>query len=131
MKKRKYFYPAKFIKEETGYSVEFLDFKDIFTFGDNLEDAYFMAQDVLFNMLPKYKDNLPDPNLNYMKEKLNNEDFITIVELDVIEHEKKISKKNVNTTVTMPLWLKKLAEENNLNFSKILQEKLKEELNLL
>lgn len=131
MEKRKYFYPAKFIKEEKGYSVDFIDFDDIFTFGDDLEDAYFMAQDVLFNMLPKYKNNLPAPNLNYMNVQLGSDDFISIVELDIIDHERKISQKNVNTTVTMPLWLKNLAEENNLNFSKMLQEKLKQELNLL
>lgn len=131
MYNKKYFYPAKFIKEKKGYSVTFIDFDNIFTFGNNLEEAYFMAQDVLFNMLPEYKENLPEPNLNYMNEKTNKGDFITIIELDLKEHARKISKKNVNTTVTMPLWLKELAEENNINFSKLLQEKLKEDLNLL
>ena len=127
---KKYFYPAKFIKEEKGYSVEFIDFDNIFTSGDNLEDAYFMAQDVLFNMLPYYKNNLPEPTLNYMNKNLKQNEFISIVALDVLEHEKKVSKQNVNTTVTMPLWLKKLAEDNNLNFSKLLQDKIKQELNL-
>lgn len=130
MKKKQYFYPAKFIKEDNGYSVEFIDFNNIFTSGENLEDAYFMAQDVLFNMLPYYKDNLPKPTLNYMNNNLNNNEFITIVVLDVLEHDRKISKKNVNTTVTMPLWLKNLAEDNNLNFSKLLQDKIRQELNL-
>lgn len=130
MNKNVYFYPAKFIKEEKGYSVEFIDFNDIFTCGENLEDAYFMAQDVLFNMLPYYKNNLPEPTLNYMNKNLNKNEFITIIVLDTIEYERKISKQNVNTTVTMPLWLKRLAEDNNLNFSKLLQDKLKEELNL-
>lgn len=130
MRKKIYFYPAKFIKEDKGYSVEFIDFNNIFTSGENLEDAYFMAQDVLFNMLPYYKNNLPEPTLNYMNKDLKQNEFITIVVLDILEHEKKVSKQNVNTTVTMPLWLKKLAEDNNLNFSKLLQEKLKQELNL-
>ena len=54
-----------------------------------------------------------------------------MVELDPIEHEKKISSKTVNTTVTMPEWLKNLADMKGINFSKLLQESLKNELNLL
>ena len=90
-----------------------------------------MAQDALYNMLPEYKDKLPNPTYDYMKIKLNDGDFVTMVELDPIEHERKISSKTVNTTVTMPEWLKKLADNKGLNFSKILQEGLKKELNLL
>ena len=54
-----------------------------------------------------------------------------MVELDVAEHERKISSKTVNTTVTMPEWLKNLADTKGLNFSKVLQDGLKKELNLL
>lgn len=127
----KYFYPAIFSKEGKKYNVKFIDFEDIFTFGDGLEDAYYMAQDALYNMLPEYKDKLPKPTTNYMNIKVKNNEFITMVELDVLEHEKKISSKTVNTTVTMPEWLKNLADSKGLNFSKVLQEGLKKELNLL
>lgn len=54
-----------------------------------------------------------------------------MVELDVAEHERKISSKTVNTTVTMPEWLKNLADTKGLNFSKVLQDGLKKKLNLL
>ena len=54
-----------------------------------------------------------------------------MVELDIAEHERKISSKTVKTTVTMPEWLKLLAEDKGLNFSKILQKSIKEELHLL
>ena len=128
---KKYFYPAIFSKEGNKYNVKFIDFDDIFTFGDSLEDAYFMAQDALYNMLPEYKDNLPQPTLDYMGIKVKENEFITMVELNLAEHEKKISSKTVNTTVTMPEWLKNLADMQGLNFSKILQESLKKELNLL
>ena len=128
---KKYFYPAIFSKEGKAYNVKFIDFDDIFTFGIGFDDAYYMAQDALYNMLSEYKDKLPNPTYDYMKIKLNDGDFITMVELDPIEHERKISSKTVNTTVTMPEWLKKLADNKGLNFSKILQEGLKKELNLL
>ena len=90
---KKYFYPAIFSKEGKSYNVKFLDFEDIFTFGEGFDDAYYMAQDALYNMLPEYKDNLPEPTFDYMKIQTNENEFITMVELDPVEHEKKISSK--------------------------------------
>ncbi len=126
----KYYYPALFSREGDKYNVTFIDFDNIFTYGDDFDDAYYMAQDALYNMLPEYKDNLPQPTFDYMKIKVKNNEFITMVCLDVAEHEKKISGRTVNTTVTMPEWLKNLADLKGLNFSKVLQDGLKKELNL-
>lgn len=127
----KYFYPAIFSKEGDAYNVKFIDFDDIFTFGIGFEEAYYMAQDALYNMLPEYKDKLPQPTIDYMKIKLNKDEIISMVELDVAEHERRISSKTVKTTVTMPEWLKNLADIKGLNYSKLLQESIKNELNLL
>ncbi|MBR2833095.1 MAG: hypothetical protein IKE75_01440 [Bacilli bacterium] len=125
-----YFYPAKFKKDGSSYSVEFIDFDNVFTYGSDFKDAYFMAQDVLFNMLPEYEVK-PKPTLDYMNIEVGPDEFITLVELNPVKHELAISKKIVNTTVTMPQWLKNLAEEKGLNYSKILQEGIKKELNML
>ena len=124
-----YFYPAIFSKEGNSYNVKFIDFDNIFTFGNGFNEAYYMAQDALYNMLPEY-EVLPVPTYNYMNIKVGKDEFITMVELDVLEHERKISSKTVKTTVTMPEWLKLLAEAKGINFSKILQKGIKEELNL-
>jgi len=128
---KKYFYPAIFSKEGDAYNVRFIDFEDIYTFGIGFDEAYYMAQDALYNMLPEYKDKLPEPTFDYMNIKLGKDEFISMVELDMIEHERKISSKTVKTTVTMPEWLKNLADSKGLNFSKLLQESIKEKLNLL
>lgn len=128
---KKYFYPAIFSKEGDAYNVKFIDFDNIFTYGIGFNDAYYMAQDALYAMLPEYKDNLPDPTYDYMKIKVKDNEFITMVELDPIEHEKRISSKTVNTTVTMPEWLKNLADTKGINFSKLLQDSIKKELNLI
>ena len=90
---KKYFYPAIFSKEGKNYNVKFVDFDNIFTFGIGFEDAYYMAQDVLYNMLPEYEDNLPEPIFDYTAVKKNDDECIVIVELDVNKHEKKISRK--------------------------------------
>ena len=128
---KKYFYPAVFSKEGDAYNVKFIDFDNIFTYGIGFNDAYYMAQDALYAMLPEYKDNLPEPTYDYMKIKVKNNEFITMVELDPIEHEKRISSKTVNTTVTMPEWLKNLADTKGINFYKLLQDSIKKELNLI
>ncbi len=128
---KKYFYPAIFSKEGDAYNVKFIDFDNIFTYGVGFNDAYYMAQDALYAMLPEYKDNLPEPTYDYMKIKVEDNEFITMVELDPIEHEKRISSKTVNTTVTMPEWLKNLADTKGINFSKLLQDSIKKELNLI
>ena len=128
---KKYFYPAIFSKEGDAYNVKFIDFDNTFTYGIGFNDAYYMAQDALYAMLPEYKDNLPEPTYDYMKIKVKDNEFITMVELDPIEHEKRISSKTVNTTVTMPEWLKNLADTKGINFSKLLQDSIKKELNLI
>ena len=128
---KKYFYPAIFSKEGDAYNVKFIDFDNIFTYGIGFNDAYYMAQDALYTMLPEYKDNLPEPTYDYMKIKVKDNEIITMVELDPIEHEKRISSKTVNTTVTMPEWLKNLADIKGINFSKLLQDSIKKELNLM
>ncbi len=125
-----YFYPAKFSKEGNAYNVTFLDFDNVFTFGIGFEDAYYMAQDALYNILPDLKE-LPTPTYDYMNIEVKKDEFITMVELNTFEHEQKLSNKTVKTTVTMPEWLKKLAESKGINFSKVLQKGLKSELNLL
>lgn len=125
-----YFYPAKFSKEGNAYNVTFLDFDNVFTFGIGFEDAYYMAQDALYNILPDLKE-LPTPTYDYMNIKVKKDEFITMVELNTLQHEQKLSSKTVKTTVTMPEWLKKLAESKGINFSKVLQKGLKSELNIL
>ena len=91
----RYFYPAIFTKEGNKYNVNFIDFKDIFTFGDNFEDAYHMAQDALYNMLSEYKDNLPKPTYDYRDLKIGFNEFIIVVCLNILEHEKKILEINI------------------------------------
>ena len=130
MKKNILYYPARFKWDDEHVLVSVIDFDNVFTFGKDFDDAYHMAQDVLYNFIIELNENLPKPTLNYTNFKTETNEIISIVQLDFFEHDRKVSKKTVNTTVTMPQWLKDLAERQGINFSKALQEKLKEELNL-
>lgn len=131
MKKNILYYPARFKFEDDQVLVSFVDFDNVFTFGKDFNDAYHMAQDVLYNYIIELNENLPNPTQNYTNINTEKDEIISMVQLDFIEYDKKVSKKIVNTTVTMPQWLKDLAERQGINFSKLLQEKLKEELNII
>lgn len=53
-----------------------------------------------------------------------------LVEFNLIEYLKNTSDKAVKKTLTIPSWLNNFAEQNNVNFSNILQNALKEYLNV-
>ena len=61
---------------------------------------------------------------------LEKNEFLVLVEFNLIEYLKNTSDKAVKKTLTIPSWLNNLAEQNNVNFSNILQNALKEYLNV-
>jgi len=50
------------------------------------------------------------------------------VSVDVEAYARRHFERSVKKTLTIPYWLNKLAIRNNINFSKVLQEALKEKL---
>ncbi len=58
------------------------------------------------------------------------EAFVNIVSVDVELYAKEHFTKAVKKTLTIPKWLNDAAIAKHLNFSKILQEALKQELNM-
>ena len=46
------------------------------------------------------------------------------------ENRKKFNNKSIKKTLTIPAWLNYLSEKNNINFSQVLQEALKERLGI-
>lgn len=126
----KYIYPAKFIIQENGYTVDFLDF-NCTTEGDNLEEAIEMAKEAMGFYLEDLSNiDIPNPTLSFNNIKLEKNEFISLIELDIDEYRKKYDNKAVKKTLTIPNWLNKKAEFNNLNFSQILQNALKKELHI-
>ena len=54
--------------------------------------------------------------------------FVNMVTVDVKEYVKAHFEKAVKKTLTLSAWLNKLALEQGVNFSQVLQEELKERL---
>ena len=133
-------YPACFFKEENSYSVVFPDLNYLGTCGTTVEDAFARAVECLAGYLywlQQDGENVPlpsklsDVNVKGLMEELEieaEEFFVNIVTVDVKEYAKVHFEKAVKKTLTIPAWLNKLALENGVNFSQVLQEALKERL---
>ncbi len=126
-----YFYPAIFTYDENDkcYMVDFIDLKGCSTYGKTINEAYLMAQDAMGLYLSDL-ETFPNPTIPYNNIKLNENQFISIVEIDLLEYRKKYSNIAVKKTLTIPVWLNTLAEKNDINFSQLLQKALKKELKI-
>lgn len=124
-----YIYPAIFSydKKDNCYLVDFIDLKGCTTFGKDLIEAFNMAQDAMGLYLDELSV-LPEVTNNFDNIKLKNNQFINYVSIDLDEYRKKHNNKAIKKTLTIPSWLNSLAERNNINFSQVLQEALKEKL---
>lgn len=130
---KKLFYPAIFqTEEEGGYSIFFPDIDGCFTQGEDLEDGYKMAFDALGLSLSYYADNnIPFPQPSLPNEiKLEQNQFIAVIEFDMFEYKRKNDSKAVKKTLTIPSWLNELAMEQNINFSQVLQDALMNKVNM-
>jgi len=129
MKNQLTVFPAIFTFDGKYYNVDFIDLKGCSTFGNSIQNAYEMAQDAMGLFLDDLI-NFPKPTLNLEKIHLDKNQFISFVSIDMDEYRKKYNNKAVKKTLSIPTWLNNLSEKNNLNFSQILQEALKEKLGI-
>lgn len=133
-------YPVLFYEEEEGgYSVFVPDLDNVSTCGDTLEEAMYMAQDLIAGVLldkmevgeklPKVsaidkisfkalEDYLEIDNWNYKNK------FKTYIAVDLSEFAEKWGKELIKKTVNIPKWVNTKAEELKINFSKTLEEAL-------
>ena len=126
----KYIYPAIFEKDENNnFNVTFPDIEGAFTFGSNLTEAFTMAEDCLGCALyGMEEDNQKFPSASNITNYQNtDEKFVSLIQLDLEAYKKK-NVKAVKKTVYIPKDLNDKAEELQINFSKVLREALKKEL---
>ena len=131
-------YPACFYKDKDGYSVIFPDLNYLATDGKTLNKAMDNAIDCLAgylyietkegNKLPKASDISKIDAKKVAKEIDCDDDlgecFVNYVSVNVESYARQRFEKSVKKTLTIPAWLNQLAIENNVNFSKVLQDAL-------
>lgn len=134
---RKLTYFAVFeLSEDGGYGVYFPDLPGCASYGKTFEEAEKMAIEALglhIYGMEKDKDELPVSNAPHLLE-IDQETAqgyiiapITIYP-DVVKND--IDNRAVKTNITLPAWLKEIAEENNVNYSQLMQAALKEYLRI-
>lgn len=124
-------YPIILIPEEVGFTVYIPDF-DINTQGDDLTEAIEMARDAIGIMgIDMEDDGKTIPQASpFSNIKINNGEFMSLVDVDFAEYRRKNETKVVKKNCTLPSWLCYEAEKANINFSQILQSALKQELHI-
>lgn len=140
-----YNYPAIFFKEDDGgYSVIFPDLKGVSTCGNNLDEAIYMAIDCLAGYIHSAEidgteiptpSNITDITEDVIKNELDelydkSKVFVNIISVNVAEYAKNHFNKSVKKMVTIPQWMAEIAESKKLKLSKILQDAIKEKLQL-
>lgn len=127
----KHFYPAVFLEEDVGYSVRFPDLDGCFTEGDTLDEAYQMSVEAIGLYLEQQDGGFIFPkSSNPKRVETGDKEFVVLIEFDELEYVKRHDNKAVKKTLTIPSWLNHQAEKANAPFSQILQQGLKEYLNI-
>jgi len=111
--------------------VYFPDF-DSGTQGENIPIAIEMARDAISMLGVTLEDEgrkIPEPS-NYDEIKIKKGQIKTFIDVDFDDYRRKNETKTVKKNCTLPSWLCYEAEKANINFSAVLQEALKEKLNI-
>lgn len=129
----KYIFPAIFETcEEGGYSITFPDLPGCITEGDTLDEALRMAKEALELHLWSMEDDqeiIPKPTAPE-DVALNKGAFTVLIEIYMAAIRDEMENKAVKKTLTIPYWLNKVAEEQKINFSQLLQFAIKEKLDI-
>ena len=121
-------YPVILSKDGNGYFVTIPDF-DINTEGNDLADAIFMARDAIGLMGIQYQDDLQPLPVPFSKDfSLCEGDIETLVDVDFDEYRRKHDNRMVKKNCTIPYYLNVEAEKRGINFSRLLQEALLEQI---
>lgn len=123
---RKLTYLAVLEPSSDGYSVFFPDVTGCISFGADIQSAQANAKEALelhVYGMEKDKCELPAPSQTLAKE-VTDGCIVTAVTIfpDIVKNE--MDNRRVKTNVTIPLWLKELAETQGVNYSKLLENSL-------
>ena len=123
-----YIYPAIFYPEDNGqYSVIFPDLNDLATYGNDLTDAFAMAQEAcgsyLFALL-RDGEKFPTQTALGSISKDKDNAFINLIYVNLDEYARAYGDKAVKKTLSIPAWLNTACENLGINYSKVLKDAL-------
>lgn len=124
-------YPVLLMPDKKGYTVFIPDF-DIYTQGKDLTEGIEMARDAIGIVGIDMEDDgkvLPTPR-KVSAVKAKKDEIVTLVDIDFTDYRRKNELRTVRKNCTLPSWLCYEAEKAGLNFSALLQNAIKQELNI-
>ena len=126
-----FYYPAVFQKEEVGYSVWVPDIEGCVSQGDTFDEAMDYIREAIGLCMEDFVEKGVIPAASEPCDiSVEKNQFVAVVGFDYDEYQKKFGSKAVKKTLTVPAWLNTLSERNNINFSQVLQNALKQELKI-
>lgn len=125
-------YLAIFTKEDDEYNIEIPALQGGYTFSSTIEEGISYCQEVIGLILSdeKYKKEPYPEDVKIEKIKLKDNQFFVFVNVYLPYQFSLIKEVYKNKMLTIPTWLEALAKNKNINFSRVLQEGLKKELNI-
>lgn len=115
-------------EDDGGMSILFPDLPGCYSCADTTEEGLRMAEEAMGLYLVTCEqdgDPIPEPTpIEKIKCAENEKAFLISVWMPLAREE--THSASVKKTLTIPSWLNKLAEENKVNFSKVLQAALKD-----
>lgn len=127
-----YVFPAIFDYADDGISVEFPDLPGCLTCGDTEEEAREMAKEAmglhLYGM-EKEADEIPSPT-SFRDIKVEDNQVVVLIEVWMPLVRDQVENQAIKKTLTIPQWLDEAARERKVNFSRVLQDALKELLGM-
>lgn len=133
-------YPVIFFDADDECVIAYVPDFDVCTQGSDLADAIAMARDAIgingIDMEDEGK-SLPTPSkISDLPEyievigKATSDTLVNLVDVDFAEYRRQNELRTVKKNCTLPSWLCYKAEKANINFSLVLQNALKKELNI-
>lgn len=122
-------YPAIFTCEDNQYWVKFIDLEGCYSDGENLAKAMENAKEAMGLYLEDLEE-YPECTIDIKNIKLEENQLISFVSINLEDHKKKYETKSVKKTLSIPAWLNTIAEREKVNFSQILQNALIETLKI-
>lgn len=127
-----YRFIAVFAYYEDGISITFPDLPGCVSFGENEAEAMKFAKEVLMLHLwgmEQDGETIPQPS-SLQSIKLSKDEIPTMIEVFMPPFREKQNTRFVKKTLSIPYWLNLEAEHKGINFSRLLQNAIKKELNL-
>ncbi|MCI9181206.1 MAG: type II toxin-antitoxin system HicB family antitoxin [Lachnospiraceae bacterium] len=122
-----YVYPALFHSNEDGsFTITYPDLPGCISEGKSLGNAMYMAQSALtqwIEYLTDKKQSIPLAS-NLESIKTTQDEFVNLIRVEIKEN------RAVKRTVSIPKWMDDKVIETGLSLSRVLQDALKEKLNV-